>query len=181
MFSIGTSPLPGIAAVIRQHEPVIQIFFPSFSVEIAMQAAPRMAEKLLQPFFNRLFAKALYPYRIQMDITGQDGKVGFLFHQNTLISSLIKMTCTSAAAVKITSVGYIEMAHEFAQITERSFHQKMEMIVHQDVGIELDGIDSERQGQKAEKLCSVLIVPEDALPFVAAARYVIHGAWVLDA
>jgi|GEM_PF-4435216 len=138
MFPIGISPLPGIAAVSRQHERVVEKFFPSFSVEKAMQAALSMAEKLVQPFFNRLFAKAHYPYRIQMDITGQDGKVGFFFHQ------------------------------------------KMEMIVPQDIGKELDGIDSERQGQKAEELCPVLIVPEDALPFVAAARYVITapGYWM---
>ena len=181
MFPIGISPLPGIAAVSRQHERVVEKFFPSFSVEKAMQAALSMAEKLVQPFFNRLLAKAHYPYRIQMDITGQDGKVGFFFHQNTLISSLIEVACTIAATVEITRVGYIEMAHEFAQIAERSFHQKMVMIVHQDIGKELDGIDSERQGQKAEELCPVLIVPEDALPFVAAARYVIHGSWVLDA
>jgi len=55
------------------------------------------------------------------------------------------------------------------------------MIIHEDIGEELDGIDIERQGEKAEKLCPILIVPEDVSPFVSAARYVIHGPGVLDA
>jgi hypothetical protein len=83
------------------------------------------------------FCKALYPDRVQVNVTGQDGKVCLLFNKDAPVSSLVEGSYASAAAVKVTGVGDIEVTHEFAEVAERGLHQEVEMIVHENIGVEL--------------------------------------------
>lgn len=41
------------------------------------------------------------------------------------------------AAVKGAGVGDIEVAHKFAQVAERGFHQEMEMVAHKNIDVKL--------------------------------------------
>jgi len=50
------------------------------------------------------------------------------------------MTHAPVLTVEVTGVGNIEVTHEFAEVAERSLHQKVEMVVHEDIGMQFDGI-----------------------------------------
>jgi len=95
-------------------------------------------------------------------------------YERIKISSLVGVPDTSVAAVEGVGVGDIEVSHEFAEVAKRGFHQKMEMIAHDDIGIKLDGIDIERRGENAKKFYPIPIILEDVLPFIFPARYVIN-------
>jgi len=91
------------------------------------------------------------------------------------------MPDTPVPTVEESGVGDVEMAHELAKIAERSFNQKVEVIVHEDIGMKFDGVDIEGLGKYAEKGLPVFIVKEDFSAFIPPARDVIHRARILDA
>jgi len=82
-----------------------------------------------------------------VDVAGQDRKVCILVNKDALVSSLVERPYTSAAAIKVTGVGDIEVAHKFAEVAERGLHKNVKMIVHENIGVELDGIDVKGQGE----------------------------------
>jgi len=116
-----------------------------------------------------------------MDIPRQDGKVGVLINQDTFISALIEMAASVAATVVIASVGDIEVTHEFGEVAQGCFHQEMEVVGHEDITVELNGINSEGMGEVFEKPPSVEIVSKNSLLFVPPAGDVIHGTGILNA
>lgn len=75
-----------------------------------------------------------------MNIPGDHRKIRIFFHQNTFIPSLIKMPHALVSLVEKTCIDYVEPAHEFGKIAEGCFYEKMEMVGHKDIGIDLYGI-----------------------------------------
>jgi len=72
------------------------------------------------------------------------------------------------------------MTHEFAKVSERGLHQEMEVVVHEDIGVELDGIDVQGQGDHVKEFFSILIIHKNVSPLISPARYVIYRARKLD-
>jgi hypothetical protein len=84
-------------------------------------------------------------------------------------------------AVEVPGVTDIEMAHEFGKIPQWRFHQQMEMVVHEDIGVEYDRVDVQGLGENTQKCFAVVIIPEDVSSLISAARDMVHSAWILDA
>ena len=116
-----------------------------------------------------------------MDIAGQDGEIFVLVHKDGLVSSLIKVAGTSMPSVEVADVCYIEMPHEFRQISKRRFNKQMKMIVHQYIAVELDGVNVDRLVQLSEESDAISIITKDVLFFIAAAGYVINSVRILNA
>jgi hypothetical protein len=116
-----------------------------------------------------------------MDVAGQCGEICFFFNEDAFVPALIEVTASFVAAVEESGVGYVEVAHEFAKITEWSFHQKVKVVVHENIGVEFDGIDIQRPGQETEKGSPVFIVTEDVPAFVSTAGDMVHRSGILYA
>jgi hypothetical protein len=52
------------------------------------------------------------------------------------------MAYTSMAPVEVARIADIKVAHEFTEVSQGSFEQKMEMVAHEDITGKLNGIDS---------------------------------------
>ena len=76
-----------------------------------------------------------------MDIPRQNSKVGVLIHQDTFVSALIEMATSIVATVVIAGVGDIEVTHKLGEVPQGCFHQEMEVVGHEDVAVQLNGID----------------------------------------
>jgi len=116
-----------------------------------------------------------------VDIAGENGEVTFFFNEDALVSALVEVPDSLVPAIEGTGVGDVEMAHEFAEVAEWCLYQEMKVIAHQDVSMELDGIDVNGLGNEAQENPPVLIVFKDIPPLVATAGYVVNGAGILDA
>jgi hypothetical protein len=84
-------------------------------------------------------------------------------------------------AIEITGVSYVEVAHEFGKIGQLSFHQQMEMVGHEDIGVEFNRIDMQRLGEEAMECFPVFIVSENVPSFISSASYMIHRTRILNA
>ena len=115
-----------------------------------------------------------------MDITATGGKIGLSFNKEAFVSPLIKMAAATVLTIEIGSVGNVEMAHEFAEISKRSFHQQMEMIGHHDIAMQDYVIGLNGFCQDLQKLIAVVIVLKNSLPLIAAIGDMIHCTGILD-
>jgi hypothetical protein len=50
------------------------------------------------------------------------------------------MAYTSMAAVEVPRIADIKVPHEFTEVSQGSLEQEMEMIAHEDITVELNGI-----------------------------------------
>ena len=57
----------------------------------------------------------------------------------------------------------------------------MEMVGHQNVAVEFDGIDVDRLIEQLQEAASIRVIPINVLFFIAAAGDVIYSVGVLDA
>lgn len=116
-----------------------------------------------------------------MNITGEHRKVRVFVNQYAFVSPLVEMPDAVVSAVEVAGVGDVEVAHEFAQVAERGFNQKMEMVGHQDEAVKPDGIDFHGLRKGIEKILPVCVIFEDFFPFIPTAGDVIECAGVLYA
>jgi hypothetical protein len=56
----------------------------------------------------------------------------------------------------------------------------MKMIGHQDVGMKLDRVDSQRFSEEAQESHAVFIAPKNFSPFIPTAHHMINGTRILD-
>ena len=85
------------------------------------------------------------------------------------------------STVEISYVGDIEMAHEFGQVPERGLDQKMEMVGHQNVAVEFDGIEVDGLIELLQETAAIRVIAVNILFFIAATGDVIYSVGVLDA
>jgi len=112
-------------------------------IKISRETAPGVLAKDLELFSGRDMSQRVQSDRTQVDVARNNSKISFLFDKNTLVSSLVEMPHTFVLTIKEAGIGDIEVTHEFGEIAKRSFHQQMEMVRHQDIGMELDRVDVE--------------------------------------
>jgi len=80
------------------------------------------------------------PNGVEVNVSRNKAKISILIHKDTFIATLIKMAHTPMAPVKIPRIADIKVSHEFAQVPQGSCEQKMEMIPHEDIAVELYSI-----------------------------------------
>ena len=51
------------------------------------------------------------------------------------------MPYSSVPAIEDAGVSDVKMAHEFGKIAEGSFNKQMKVVIHENVGVKLNGID----------------------------------------
>jgi hypothetical protein len=73
------------------------------------------------------------------------------------------------------------MAHELAQVAQRGFQEKMEVVGHEDVARKLDGVNMEGLAQDLKEALAVGVVLVDLFLFIAPAADVVDGTGILDA
>ena len=61
------------------------------------------------------------------------------------------------------------------------YYKQVEVVVHQNVAMEFDGVDVDRLIEQLQKSVPVSVIPEEILLFIASARDVVKGVWVLYA
>lgn len=176
--------LPGfvrVSAKIGEHEIIRhEVLLFSFT-QIAGQTAPGVALEALILFPRVNLLHGLDPNGVEMDVAGEHRNITIFIHQNGFVSSLIKMAGSFMAAVEISDIGDVEVAHEFGQVPERGLDQQVKMVGHQDVAVELDRIDVDGLIEKLQKAAAIRVIPKNILFFVAAAGDVVNSVRVLDA
>jgi hypothetical protein len=75
-----------------------------------------------------------------VNVSGDNGKVGILIYEDAFITALIEMAYASMAPVEVPRVADIKLPHEFTEVSQGSFEQKMEMVAHEDITVKLNGI-----------------------------------------
>jgi hypothetical protein len=115
-----------------------------------------------------------------MHVTAQFQKITVRFHYNGLKTPLIKVPRSSVSAVEVGRVGYIEMPHEFREICFGGLNDQVEMVGHEDVGVQPDLINFQGSLEFLQKCSTVGIVAEDFSSFIATAGNVVKGVWVVN-
>lgn len=115
-----------------------------------------------------------------MDVTGENGQIFVFIHENALVPSLVEMSDPFVTSIVIAGIGYIKLAHEFRKVSEGRFDQEVKMVYHEDIGVQLDGIDVQGLSEYLEKTSSISIVFEDCLPFIPTTGDVVDSVGVLD-
>jgi hypothetical protein len=114
-----------------------------------------------------------------VDVSRENGKISILIHKDAFIAALIKMAHTPVAPVEVPRIADIKVSHEFTEVPQGSFEQKMEMIAHEDIAVELYSVYTQGLGKVLKEAFPVPIVPEDVFLFVSPTGHVIDGAWIL--
>lgn len=115
-----------------------------------------------------------------MDVAGQDGQVGLFVHEHAFVSALIEMACSPVPPVKVASVGNIEVAHEFGEVSEGCLDEQMKVVGHEDVAVKLDGVNMEGLDKNLQKALPVGIFFENIFLFVSPAADVVNSTRVLN-
>ncbi len=85
------------------------------------------------------------------------------------------------SAIVVSNVDNIEVPHEFRKVAERGFHQEVEVVRHEDVAMQFDGVDIEGLVQHEKEAASICVIPKDVFLFIAAARDVVNSIGILYA
>ena len=85
------------------------------------------------------------------------------------------MAHAAVAAVKLYSVGDIKMAHKLGEIGPGGLDDHMEMVPHQDVGVQNHLINVQGGSELFQKQLAVAIVSVNRPPVVSPAGDVIVG------
>ena len=94
----------------------------------------------------------------------------FPFDQYSLESPLKKMSDTTMAPVERLCVCFVEPLHPPGDPRLRSLHQKMEVIVHEYIGVQNPSSRKDHGPQQVEKCSPVAIVTKNLAAFISAAR-----------
>ena len=83
------------------------------------------------------------------------------------------MALSSVPAVEIHRLGGVESLHEFAEIGLTGRKHKVKMVIHEDVGVELDVVEMDGGFEGLQKSASVRVIPEDGVSSISPACHMI--------
>jgi hypothetical protein len=83
------------------------------------------------------------------------------FYENGLVSSLIEMTAPMMTVVVINCISGVESLHEALEICFRGHQEKVEMVVHQNIGVNFYVVKFSVSRQNLEKGEPIPIIAED--------------------
>jgi hypothetical protein len=110
----------------------------------------------------------LCPKRVPVDVFDQAEKIGIPIAQNRLISPLEEVAYGLVSPVEVHSVRLAHPLHELGKRDVLSLNEQMNMIAHENVGIDADAHAVLVDGQGEEIFLEVGNILENALPLVAA-------------
>ena len=102
------------------------------------------------------------------------------FNQQRFKAALEHMARAMVAAVEAHRVGYLKLAHEFAQIRSCSLNQQVEMIGHQNIGDQIDIKNFAAVGQRFQKAVAILFDQKNILPVITPVHHVVITVCHLD-
>ena len=166
-------PCPGpVLRVHAEHRLDVNKSVVSATGPIDAVAAPAVA--------GRVFGD-LCPYRVVMAVLEECQKIPFAVAQDGLVAALEQMTNGFVLAVKVQSIALVDTLEGLGQGYVLHLDQQMEMIAHEDIGIETEMMTWLIGGHNPEVLLVVGRIFEDLLLLVAAGDDVIEGACVFYA
>jgi hypothetical protein len=83
--------------------------------------------------------------------------------------------------VVVASIADVEMAHELAQVAQRGFQEKMKVVGHEHIAVELDGVYMEGLAEDLKETPTIGVVLVDVFLLIPPAGDVVEGARILDA
>jgi hypothetical protein len=83
--------------------------------------------------------------------------------------------------VVVVGIGEVEIAHELAQVAQRGLQEKMKVVGHEDIAVELDGVYREGLAEDLKETLAVGVVLIEVFLFITPTGDVVEGAGILDA
>ena len=84
------------------------------------------------------------------------------------------MPASSVPAVKMDAVTGVELLHQRHQVPTRRFHQEMEVIAHEDIGIQTNRMEPNPFLQFLQERVPIGIGPADRTPLIPTRSYVVR-------
>ena len=116
-----------------------------------------------------------------MDVFKQTEKIRILITQDGLVPALKEVADSTVAAIEVHCVGLIQPLHDFGQRNILRLDQKMDVLVHKNIGIDAAAGTVLVYREEQEVLLEVYGILEYPLLLVAARNDVIEGAGILNA
>lgn len=115
-----------------------------------------------------------------MNVAGEDPEIGLVLDQFRPIASLEEMPAEPMAVGPPVGIGREQQLHTFGEVGSGRFEHQMEMIGHQDEGIEDPPRTLNCLLQTADEPLPVRVVANDVLPGIAAGHDVVNRISILD-
>jgi hypothetical protein len=116
-----------------------------------------------------------------VNVARENGKIFVFVNENALVPALVQVSYAVVASIVITSIGYVELSHEFGKVGFGGFEKQMEMVGHENVTVKPDRVDIYRLNKYLEKPFSVFIILKNILTFISTASNMVHCIGVLYA
>jgi len=111
-----------------------------------------------------------------MDIADQFQKIGILITHNCLVPPLKKVSHLTISPVKILGVSKQKRLHDPAQRGPFDLEKKMDVVLHQDIGIETERESGFGMGKVGKESLEIPFIPKYPLPAVPSGDYMIECA-----
>lgn len=116
-----------------------------------------------------------------MDVADQFQQVGVRIDQKRFEPPLEKMSGALFAPIEILRVAKGKVLDDFRQRNLRDLHGKMDVIVHEAVGVNTVLVALDSRLKKQQESGSIRAVGKDGVATVAAQHHVVKGAGIVDA
>jgi len=116
-----------------------------------------------------------------MDVADQFQQVGIRIDQKRLEPPLEKMSGALLAPIEILRVAKGKVLDDFRQGNLRDLHGKMDMIVHEAVGVNTVLVALDSRLKKQQESGAIRAVGKDGVATVTAQHHVVKGAGIVDA
>ena len=111
-----------------------------------------------------------------MNVTYQFQEVGILLTENRLVSSLKQVSEASVSDVEVFGVSGQQPLHDERQREPVDLHQEVDVIGHQTVSVEKEGVLLFEVGENFQEELAICLIPESFLSSIAACHGVKKGA-----
>lgn len=114
-----------------------------------------------------------------VDVLKQGQKVTVTVTQNRLVSALKQMADCPVFAVEVHGVTLVDALKDLGERRFPCFDQQMNMISHENVGIQMVVVAGPVVGEELKIVAIVSRLFEDLLPLITAADYMVEGSFKL--
>ena len=118
---------------------------------------------------------------IQVKVSAQLNKVTVRIYHNGFVAALIEVAASIVATIVGDGVGGVESLHEPTEVCLRGHKNKVKMIFHEHIGLQLDGVEGAGRWENLKKTSLIVIITEYLLLFIPPAGDMIPGTGVFYA
>src|SRR3989304_2793151 len=119
-------------------------------------------------------------HRIEMDVAHQLQQVAIAVAHDRLVAPLKQMPAVTVCSVKSPRVSGQQRLHHPRRRSLLHFQEQMEMVRHQNVGVEVKRITLSRRGQPVEKRFEVAVLKKYLPAVVSAGHHMIEQSLRVD-